>query len=105
MSISFLEVLSADQVDEVLLRLESGVDIAFGRAKVWSKYAKEIITFVQKRIELGIVAITILNHLVQQTSSTCAISAYSYKITFEFVTSVFLPRHPQFQNFVICNLD
>lgn len=32
--------------------MENGVELAFSRAKAWSKYCKEILNFVHRRINL-----------------------------------------------------
>ena len=43
---------SVDQVDAVLMRHDRGVDMALERAKIWSKYAKDVIIYVEKRIAI-----------------------------------------------------
>ncbi|CAG0884330.1 unnamed protein product [Cyprideis torosa] len=43
------EGLSHEQTDAVLLRLEQGVEYALHRAKVWAKYAKDVMAYVEKR--------------------------------------------------------
>ena len=43
-------ILTVDQVDALLMRHDRGVDIALERAKIWSKYAKDVINYVEKRI-------------------------------------------------------
>ena len=45
-------ILSVDQVDAVLMRHDRGVDMALERAKIWSKYAKDVIIYVEKRIAI-----------------------------------------------------
>jgi hypothetical protein len=45
-------ILSVDQVDALLMRHDRGVDIALDRAKIWSKYAKDVIIYVEKRIAI-----------------------------------------------------
>ena len=49
----FTVSLTAEELDGVLLKLESGMDVALQRAKVWSKYAKDIIIYIEKRASLG----------------------------------------------------
>ncbi|ELU00074.1 hypothetical protein CAPTEDRAFT_206255 [Capitella teleta] len=44
--------LSGEEIDRMLLRYESGVDIALQRAKAWAKYTKEIIIYVEKRAHM-----------------------------------------------------
>lgn len=46
--------LTGIQMDAVLLQLEQGVEVALHRAKLWSKYAKDIMTYVEKRCNLEI---------------------------------------------------
>lgn len=45
-------ILSVDQVDAVLMRHDRGVDMALERAKIWSKYAKDVIIYVEKKIAI-----------------------------------------------------
>ena len=42
-------VFKPEDLDTMLMNLEPGVDLALKRAKAWSKYAKDIITYVDKR--------------------------------------------------------
>ncbi|XP_077981086.1 rho GTPase-activating protein 45-like isoform X2 [Glandiceps talaboti] len=44
--------MSADEIDNTLLSLESGVDLGLVRAKAWSKYAKDVMTYVEKRVHI-----------------------------------------------------
>ena len=48
-------ITDCDDIDGVLQRLEghSGVDRALLQAKLWAKYVKEIITYVEKKNALG----------------------------------------------------
>ena len=39
-------------MDVILLGLEQGVEVALHGAKLWSKYAKDIMTYVEKRCNL-----------------------------------------------------
>ena len=48
-----VETFSAEDVDRCLMKLENGVDVALQRAKAWSKYAKDMIAYVDKRCQLG----------------------------------------------------
>jgi hypothetical protein len=41
--------LSPEQIDGLLLLLEQGVDFALQHAKLWSKYAKDVMMYVEKR--------------------------------------------------------
>lgn len=49
---SFADTLANEQIDRVLERLDNGVELAFARAKAWSKYCKEILNYVHRRINL-----------------------------------------------------
>ena len=49
----FAVCLSNEEIDATLMKIESGVDIALQRAKVWAKYAKDVIAYVEKRTQLG----------------------------------------------------
>ncbi|XP_069156108.1 rho GTPase-activating protein 45 isoform X4 [Procambarus clarkii] len=48
------EVLTAQQIDEFLHRHEQGVEYALHRAKVWSKYSKDVMTYIEKRAQLDL---------------------------------------------------
>lgn len=43
----------ADELDKRLIGLEHGVDLALQRTKIWSKYAKDISTYLERRAHLG----------------------------------------------------
>ena len=40
------------RLDEVLYNLENGVEIALHRAQLWSKFAKDLVIFVDKRTSI-----------------------------------------------------
>ncbi|XP_077549411.1 rho GTPase-activating protein 45-like [Haemaphysalis longicornis] len=44
--------LTGPEADAKLMRIEDGVEFALRRAKVWSKYAKDVISYVEKRANL-----------------------------------------------------
>ncbi|XP_064476776.1 rho GTPase-activating protein 45-like isoform X2 [Ornithodoros turicata] len=44
--------LTGQQVDSRLMRISEGVELSLKRAKVWSKYAKDVMTYVEKRANL-----------------------------------------------------
>jgi hypothetical protein len=44
--------LLPQQIDGVLLLLEQGVDFALQHAKLWSKYAKDVMMYVEKRAHI-----------------------------------------------------
>ena len=39
-------------LDDVLYNLENGVEIALHRAQAWSKFAKDLISFIDKRTNI-----------------------------------------------------
>lgn len=39
-------------LDDVLYKLENGVEIALHRAQLWSKFAKDLINFIDKRTNI-----------------------------------------------------
>lgn len=45
--------LSAQDPDLTLCRSEGGVELALGYAKMWCRYAKDLLTWMDKRISLG----------------------------------------------------
>lgn len=56
------ELMSAAKMDAHMQQMESGVELALERAKVWSKYAKDVITYIEKRTMLGKSVSAILYH-------------------------------------------
>ncbi|XP_062600737.1 uncharacterized protein LOC134262375 isoform X2 [Saccostrea cucullata] len=46
------DMMNPEEIDTVLLRLQAGVDLAMQRAKAWSKYMKEITTYIEKKTQL-----------------------------------------------------
>lgn len=49
----YFTAMNPEEIDSILLRLQAGVDLAMQRAKAWSKYMKEITTYIEKKIQLG----------------------------------------------------
>lgn len=47
--------LTPEEIDSTLYRLETGVDIALQRAKAWTKYAKDVVTYVDKKLHFGMI--------------------------------------------------
>lgn len=45
--------LNAEEIDSALLRNDNGIKSALSYAKAWSKYAKDIVVWVEKKINLG----------------------------------------------------
>ena len=57
-------------IDQSLLRIDQGVDISLNRAKLWSKYAKDIISYIDKRASMEVEyakSVSKLANSVQQT--------------------------------------
>lgn len=44
--------LTPQQIDGTLHQLEQGVEYALHRAKLWSKYAKDVMMYIEKRAHL-----------------------------------------------------
>lgn len=59
------EAISADKIDSLLMHHDCGVDLALQRAKIWSKYAKDVINYVEKRITMQLDLAKNLTKLVQ----------------------------------------
>ena len=59
------EVISPDKIDSLLMHHDCGVDLALQRAKIWSKYAKDVINYVEKRISMQLDLAKNLTKLVQ----------------------------------------
>lgn len=45
--------LSAQEADLALCRCEGGVELALQYAKMWCRYAKDLLAWMEKRISLG----------------------------------------------------
>ncbi|XP_061859502.1 rho GTPase-activating protein 29 isoform X3 [Colius striatus] len=46
--------LQAEEVDSMLLRNDSGIESALSYAKAWSKYAKDVVAWVEKKLSLEV---------------------------------------------------
>ena len=46
-------LLTPEQIDVTLMNLQAGLDLAFQRAKAWSKYLKDIMAYIERRAQLG----------------------------------------------------
>jgi hypothetical protein len=58
-------ILSVEQIDALLMRHDRGVDLALDRAKIWSKYAKDVKDYVDKRISMELAWARDLTKLAQ----------------------------------------
>lgn len=45
--------LRAEEVDNMLLRNDNGIESALSYAKAWSKYTKDVVAWVEKKLSLG----------------------------------------------------
>uniref|UniRef100_A0A8D0G954 Rho GTPase-activating protein 29 n=1 Tax=Sphenodon punctatus TaxID=8508 RepID=A0A8D0G954_SPHPU len=45
--------LRAEEVDSMLLRNDNGIESALSYAKAWSKYTKDVVAWVEKKLSLG----------------------------------------------------
>lgn len=45
--------LTPEQIDEIMMNLQAGLDLAFQRAKAWSKYLKDVMSYIERRAQLG----------------------------------------------------
>ena len=59
------DILSGDQIDSLLMLHDQGVDHALQRAKIWAKYAKDVMCYVEKRTTLQLDLARNLTKLVQ----------------------------------------
>ncbi|CAG0925084.1 unnamed protein product, partial [Notodromas monacha] len=59
-----------EKADAVLLKLEQGVEYSLHRAKVWSKYAKDVTSYVEKRAALEMEYAKNLNKLARNVRPT-----------------------------------
>lgn len=57
--------LSAQEIDNILKCHEAGVEIGLYRAKVWSRYARSIISYVEKRAQVEMEHAKKVAHLAQ----------------------------------------
>ncbi|EDO48213.1 predicted protein, partial [Nematostella vectensis] len=57
----------ADELDRSLIGLEHGVDLTLQRCKIWSKYAKDIATYLERRAHLELEFTNKLSKLAQTT--------------------------------------
>jgi len=59
------EILTSEQIDARLMHHDRGVDHALQRAKIWSKYAKDVLNYVEKRTSMQMDLSKNLTKLVQ----------------------------------------
>lgn len=55
--------LRAEEVDSMLLRNDSGIESALSYAKAWSKYTKDVVAWVEKKLSLGEWLFLVFNQL------------------------------------------
>ncbi|KAM8931006.1 rho GTPase-activating protein 29 [Pelodytes ibericus] len=61
--------LRAEEVDNMLLRNDSGVESALSYAKAWSKYTKDILAWVEKRLSVEAEAVRSLVKMAETSKS------------------------------------
>uniref|UniRef100_A0A915LEA3 F-BAR domain-containing protein n=1 Tax=Romanomermis culicivorax TaxID=13658 RepID=A0A915LEA3_ROMCU len=66
---NLMEYGSSDEVEKILLNMENGVELALDYAKGWSRYCKEILYFVQQRINLELEHAKKIQKLTESTKS------------------------------------
>ncbi|XP_067137055.1 rho GTPase-activating protein 45-like isoform X2 [Centruroides vittatus] len=59
--------LPPNEIDGCLMQHDHGVNLALQRAKVWSKYAKDVMTYIEKRCHLEIEHARSISKLAQMT--------------------------------------
>ncbi|XP_041360418.1 rho GTPase-activating protein 45-like isoform X2 [Gigantopelta aegis] len=59
--------ICGSDIDVALVRLEAGLDLALQRAKAWSKYARDIMTYIEKKTQLELEYSKNLSRLAQST--------------------------------------
>ncbi|CAG2118643.1 unnamed protein product, partial [Medioppia subpectinata] len=60
------ESLSPNDIDDRFLALPEGIDLALHRAKVWSKYTKDVIAYIEKRAQMDAEhSRTLIKHAIQ----------------------------------------
>ncbi|KAM5147779.1 rho GTPase-activating protein 29 [Mantella aurantiaca] len=64
--------LRAEEVDNMLMRNDSGVESALAYAKAWSKYTKDILTWVEKRLSVEAEATRSLAKMAETAKSIIA---------------------------------
>lgn len=63
------EVLSMEEMDGILARLGNGLELAFERCKSWSRYAKELLNAVNRRIALELDHAKAVHRLAESAST------------------------------------
>jgi hypothetical protein len=85
--------LTGLQMDAVLLQLEQGVEVALHRAKLWSKYAKDIMTYVEKRCNLEIEFAKNVAKLAQTMRSALKEEVKNFKFRISIYKNLLLRSH------------
>ncbi|XP_054835702.1 rho GTPase-activating protein 29 [Eublepharis macularius] len=66
----------AEEVDSILLRNDHGIESALSYAKAWSKYAKDIVTWVEKKLNLEMECTKGLAKMAETTKAIIAPQDY-----------------------------
>lgn len=67
MRICDTKILTDHQIDAVLLQNDLGVDLALARVKAWSKYAKDVLNYIEKKTTMEFEFARNLSKLAQTT--------------------------------------
>ncbi|WAR22755.1 RHG29-like protein [Mya arenaria] len=46
--------LTSEEIDGTLMKLQAGLELAFQRAKAWSKYLKDVMAYIERRAQLEV---------------------------------------------------
>ncbi|XP_074044305.1 rho GTPase-activating protein 29-like [Macrotis lagotis] len=70
------EPLCPRELDSMLLRNEDGVELALSYAKMWSKYTKDIVTWVEKKISLELECARNIAKMAETTKSIIGLQEF-----------------------------
>uniref|UniRef100_A0A4X2JY63 Rho GTPase-activating protein 29 n=1 Tax=Vombatus ursinus TaxID=29139 RepID=A0A4X2JY63_VOMUR len=73
---SFLVHLWPKELDSMLLRNDNGVELALSYAKMWSKYAKDIVTWIEKKISLELECARNIAKMAETTKSIIGLQEF-----------------------------
>lgn len=78
--------LSAQNADATMCRAEGGVELALQYAKMWCRYAKDLLTWIDKRITLGESGLLFFLYSVDTISFTLHRCTRSLSSTLTFIS-------------------
>ncbi|XP_044288193.1 rho GTPase-activating protein 29 isoform X2 [Varanus komodoensis] len=68
--------LRAEEIDSVLLRNDNGIELALSYAKAWSKYTKDIVAWVEKKLNLEMECAKSLAKIAETTKAVVGSQDY-----------------------------